>query len=80
MNSFEFIMVLVSIIIGLGIAELLQGVARMMRGRFEGGLRAVRRALCPWSLSSMFSRNPTHAEASFKVFCFSNYDATNYIA
>ena len=38
MNSFEFIMVLVSIIIGLGIAELLQGVARMMRGRFEGGL------------------------------------------
>ena len=38
MNSFEFIMVLVSIIIGLGIAELLKTVSKIIRGNLEGGL------------------------------------------
>lgn len=33
MNLFEFIMVLVSIIIGLGLAELLTGVVRLVRAR-----------------------------------------------
>ena len=35
MNSFEFIMVLVSIIIGIGIAELLKTVLKIMRGNLE---------------------------------------------
>ena len=38
MNSFEFIMILVSIIIGLGIAELLQTVSKIIKGAVEGGL------------------------------------------
>ena len=38
MNSFEFIMVLVSIIIGLGIAELLKTLSKIIRGNHEGGL------------------------------------------
>ena len=38
MNSFEFIMILVSIIIGLGIAELLQTVSQIIKGAVEGGL------------------------------------------
>ena len=33
MSLFEFLMVLVSIIIGLGLAEVLTGVARMIRSR-----------------------------------------------
>lgn len=33
MSLFEFLMVLVSIIIGLGIAEILRGVARLLRNR-----------------------------------------------
>ena len=33
MSLFEFLMVLVSIIIGLGIAEVLTGVARQLRSR-----------------------------------------------
>ncbi|MBJ06751.1 MAG: hypothetical protein CMO40_06500, partial [Verrucomicrobiaceae bacterium] len=36
MNRFEFIMVLVSIIIGLGVAELLQGVAKIIRVACKG--------------------------------------------
>lgn len=38
MAKFEFIMVLVSIIIGLGIAELLQGVGKVMKSNPRGGL------------------------------------------
>ena len=38
MNSFEFIMVLVSIIIGLGIAELLKTLSKIIRGNHDGGL------------------------------------------
>ena len=38
MNSFEFIMILVSIIIGLGIAELLKTLSKIIRGDHEGGL------------------------------------------
>ena len=38
MNSFEFIMILVSIIIGLWIAELLKTVSKIIRGNLEGGL------------------------------------------
>lgn len=33
MSIFEFLMVLVSIIIGLGIAEILRGIARHIRNR-----------------------------------------------
>ena len=33
MSLFEFLMVLVSIIIGLGLTEILTGVARMIRCR-----------------------------------------------
>jgi hypothetical protein len=33
MSLFEFLMVLVSIIIGLGIAEILRGIARLLRNR-----------------------------------------------
>jgi hypothetical protein len=35
MDLFEFLMVLVSIIVGLGIAEILTGVARLLRARAE---------------------------------------------
>ena len=35
MSLFEFLMVMVSIIIGLGISELLRGVARLIRSRRE---------------------------------------------
>ena len=38
MNSFEFIMVLVSIIIGLGITEILQTISKIIRGNVKGGL------------------------------------------
>ena len=41
MNSFEFIMVLVSIIIGLGIAELLKTLSKIIRGNLEDGLLHV---------------------------------------
>ena len=41
MNSFEFIMVLVSIIIGLGIAELLKTVSKIIRSNLAGGLLHV---------------------------------------
>lgn len=37
MSLFEYIMVLTSILIGLGIAELLQGVVRMLRTDFREG-------------------------------------------
>jgi len=33
MSLFEFLMVLVSIIIGLGLAEILTGIAKMIRAR-----------------------------------------------
>ena len=33
MQLFEFLMVLVSIIVGLGVAELLTGLARLLRAR-----------------------------------------------
>jgi hypothetical protein len=35
MNPFEFVMVLVSIIVGLGVAELLVGIARILRGELK---------------------------------------------
>ena len=35
MNPFEFVMVLVSIIIALGVAELLAGIARILRGELK---------------------------------------------
>ena len=35
MNPFEFVMVLVSIIIALGVAELLVGIARILRGELK---------------------------------------------
>lgn len=35
MNPFEFVMVLVSIIVALGVAELLAGIARIMRGELQ---------------------------------------------
>ena len=38
MNNFEFIMVLASIIIGLGIAELLQTTSKMLKGIAEKGI------------------------------------------
>ena len=41
MNSFEFIMVLVSIIVGLGIAELLKTLSKIIRGNLEDGLLHV---------------------------------------
>lgn len=37
MSVFEFLLVLVSIIVGLGIAELLTGVARVFRGELTAG-------------------------------------------
>ena len=37
MSLFEYIMVLTSILIGLGIAELLQGIVRMLRTDFKEG-------------------------------------------
>ena len=36
MHPFEFVTVLVSIIVGLGITVLLQGLARVLRGELEG--------------------------------------------
>ena len=38
MNNFEFIMILKSIIIGLGIAVLLQTISKMLRGVARKGL------------------------------------------
>ncbi len=38
MNSFEFIMILKSIIIGLGIAVLLQTISKMLRGIVRKGI------------------------------------------
>lgn len=38
MSLFEYIMVLTSILIGLGIAELLSGIVRMLRTDFKEGL------------------------------------------
>lgn len=35
MNPFEFVMVLVSIIVALGVAELLVGIARILRGELK---------------------------------------------
>ncbi|MFT5443828.1 MAG: hypothetical protein ACI8W3_002879 [Myxococcota bacterium] len=35
MNPFEFVMILVSIIVALGVAELLVGVARILRGELK---------------------------------------------
>ena len=37
MNVFEFLLVIVSILLGLGIAELLAGMARMLRGELVAG-------------------------------------------
>jgi hypothetical protein len=37
MTTFEFLLVTVSIIIGIGIAELLAGVVRILRGELEAG-------------------------------------------
>ena len=37
MSLFEYIMVLTSILIGLGIAELMQGIVRMLRSDFREG-------------------------------------------
>ena len=49
MNSFEFIMVLVSIIIGLGIAELLKTLSKIIRGNHEGGLLHIL-----WSVNMLY--------------------------
>ena len=38
MGLFEYIMVLTSILIGLGVAELLNGVVRMLRSEFKEGI------------------------------------------
>jgi len=38
MSLFEYIMVLTSILIGLGVAELLQGIVRLLRSDFEEGI------------------------------------------
>ena len=37
MNLFEFLLVFVSILLGLGITELLSGVVRILRGELQGG-------------------------------------------
>jgi len=37
MNLFEFLLVFVSILVGLGIAELLSGVVRILRGELPAG-------------------------------------------
>ena len=36
MQPFEFVVILVSIIVGLGITQILAGVVRLMRGELEG--------------------------------------------
>ncbi len=46
MNNFEFIMVLASIIIGLGIAELLQTTSKMLRGIAEKGILHIFWSIC----------------------------------
>ena len=48
MNNFEFIMVLASIIIGLGIAELLQTTSKMLKGIAEKGILHIF-----WSISTL---------------------------
>ena len=36
MQPFEFVMILVSLIVGLGITQILAGLVRLMRGELEG--------------------------------------------
>ena len=57
MNNFEFIMVLASIIIGLGIAELLQTTSKMLKGIAEKGILHIAGAVILIVLQTIWIAN-----------------------
>src|SRR5947209_10638050 len=74
MSSFEFIAALMSIIIGLGVTNLLAGAGRAFYRRKENPLDEVHIVLTVATLLLLVDRkstrlNSSHANISYAVFC-----------